>query len=333
MTALAFALAFWYPFAPIFLSMHFTMKTNFQLMMRRKRWSLSDEFSWRAARRHPRVPDGEYACDAFDQHSVGWCGCCYIVAVVQAIEDRGHIARPRRARHKVDMQTVVDHFNTLVAARDGWNACHGGYPEHVVECLASGVCPLLTTRCRRWLGHPARTHRTPLNTAPFRVTGVRRVPTSKVMHEIHARGPVVLEIAAEALKALDVEGVVTDATLRESNHAVAVVGWTRRRGERCWIVRNSWGTHRVPKAIPDDVHCVDEDGNRCDNVRWEYWSGDPELPGFCYIPMSHPMFHHADTTPWIVPSVYLSSPPSHDTVGTIETTTDRTSSRAKDTER
>ena len=259
-------------------------------------------FSWRNVRNHPRVPDGTYADATFDQHSLGWCGCCYIVAVVQTIEDRGHVAHPRDTRHRIDMQTVVDHFNTSATSDDSqWNACHGGYPMHVVECLMSGVCPLVTSQPKRWLGHPSRTRRTPLSTAPYSVTGVQRMGTHEVLEEIYARGPVVLEINAQTLKTVDGEGIVTDRSPNVPNHAVSVVGWknTTRAGP-CWIVRNSWGQHRVPKAIPDDVMCVNEDGNRCE-IEWEYWVGDPNAPGFCYLPMSLPIFQLSD--PWIVPTV------------------------------
>lgn len=261
-----------------------------------------DSFSWRDVRGHPDVPNGSYATTTFDQHSVGWCGCCYIVAVVQTVEDRGHIAQPLTARYRVDMQTVVDHFNTSVPSEDTpWNACHGGYPSHVVECLIRGVCPLVTTQHQSWKGHPSHTHQTPLSTAPFRVTGVQRIPTRDVMDELYRRGPVVLEISGHTLKSVDGQGVVTDHTPNIVNHAVSVVGWkqTAHAGP-CWIVRNSWGQHRVPVAIPDDIMCVDESGNRCE-VKWEYWVGDPHAPGFCYIPMSHPIFHMSD--PWIVPIV------------------------------
>ena len=265
---------------------------------------MSANFSWRAydPRADPRargLARGSYATDMFDQHSVGWCGCCYIVAVVQTIEDRGHVRLG--ARHRVDMQTVLDHFHANHAGDgDAWNACHGGHPAHVIECLASGACPLRSDSASTWRGHPARTSRTPLSDAPFRVVGVRRVPSSAVAAEILAHGPVVLEICAATLKSVDAAGVVTDLSYCSANHAVAVVGWTTRNGVLCWIVRNSWGRARVPAAIPDDLACVSETLNACDVV-WEYWVGDPRDPGFCYLPASHPALHLSH--PWIVPDL------------------------------
>ena len=169
---------------------------------------------------------------------------------------------------------------------------------HVIECLVSGVCPLVITKYKHWRGHPSWTKKTPLSNTPFRVTEVHRISTRDVMDEIYRRGPVVLEINAQTIKSVDREGIVTDRSPNVPNHAVSVVGWkqTARAGP-CWVVRNSWGQHRVPKTIPDDVMCVDEDGNRC-QVDWEYWVGDPHAPGFCYIPMSLSIFHTSD--PWIV---------------------------------
>ena len=266
--------------------------------------SVSDEnFSWLRTRSHPDVPDGTYAGASFDQHSLGWCGCCYIVAVVQAVEDRAHIALPHMPRSFIDMQAVVDHFNHSQGRwEDDWNACHGGYPLHVGECLVSGVCPVRvsTAAPRRWFGHPSRTDRTPLSNVPFRVTHVERMATADVREELFRRGPVVLEISGETIKSTDRAGVVTDQTPRPANHAVSVVGWTTTHAGLAWIVRNSWGRNRVPRAIPDDVHCVNEDGNRCE-VEWEYWVGDPDASGFCYLPMSHPTLHTSD--PWIVPHI------------------------------
>ena len=260
------------------------------------------DFSWRATRAHGHVPDGTYAGATFDQHSMGWCGCCYIVAAVQAIEDRGHIARPQNPRHTVDMQTVLDHFSTSASAEgSAWNACHGGSVMHVVKCLVSRACPLLTTRHKRWLGHPSRTARTPLSTAPYRVASVTRFRTRDVLAELYRHGPVILEINANTLKSCDRDGVVTDLAPAPPNHAVSVVGWRHTQSAGlCWIVRNSWGQNRVPVDIPDDTLCVDKDGNRCE-VEWTYWAGDPANPGFCYLPMSYPMLHTSD--PWIVPHV------------------------------
>lgn len=271
------------------------------MMPKKVQCLLQMDFTWRDVHSHPHVPDGSYAGTTFNQHRMGWCGCCYIVAVVQTVEDRGHITRPNDTRHTVDMQTVVDHFNTSQTLEtQRWNACHGGDPVHVIECLVTGACPVVTTRRKRWLGHPLRTSNTPLGTAPFRVTGVERTSTHNIMDEIHKRGPVVLEISAQTIKTVDSMGVVTDRSPNPPNHAVSVVGWKSTHAGPAWIVRNSWGQHRVPKSIPNDLQCVDIHANRCD-VEWEYWVGDPHAPGFCYLPMSHPLLHMSD--PWIVPIV------------------------------
>ena len=45
---------------------------------------------------------------------------------------------------------------------------------------------------------------------------------------------------------------------------------------------------------------MSESRNEC-SVTWEYWVGDPEQTGFCYLPCSHPALHV--THPWIVADV------------------------------
>jgi hypothetical protein len=265
---------------------------------------LSNDLSWRNVRAHPRLPPGSYATDIFDQHALSWCGCCYLVAVVQAVEDRGHILLGGE-RHRIDMQTVLDHMREDELGPT-WNACHGGYPEHVVACMASGQCPLRTSVCRRWVGHAMPTHRTPLSDAPYHVMGHDElVCAADVARELVAHGPVVLDVCAQTLKAVDAQGRVTDMEERTLNHAVSVIGWKHVGGVLCWIVRNSWGKHRVPAALPDDLGCVTLHGNACE-VQWEYWVGDPKDPGFVYLPVAHPGLHGTHPSPWLAPRVVRS---------------------------
>lgn len=250
---------------------------------------MMDDFVWRGA-------------EVFDQHAKSWCGACYLVAVVQVVEDRGNLLL-RGARHHVDLQTVLDHFEDA-EREEGWNACHGGIPMEVVDCLAARTCPLRTstTETTRWLGYPMHTTRTPLSDAPFVVTGGERLPAARVADEVRAHGPVVLEVDADTLKSVDAHGVVTTDAYAEPNHAVAVLGRKTVRGVACWVIRNSWGTRRVPREIPDDLSCVAHGENACE-VRWEYWVGDPSNPGHCYLPVSHPCALVDD--PWIAPRVAL----------------------------
>lgn len=273
------------------------------------------DFSWRAVRASDgAAPPGRYAAEAVDQHRASWCGCCYMVAAVQCVEDRLHVARARSARAapgrvRLSLQHVLDHFVEL-DAEPGWNACHGGFPLHVFECMGRGACPLVEEGGLRgrpvWRGHPRPVDRTPVDAAPrFRVANARRVPPDEVTRELLDRGPIVLEVSAHTLKKVDGRGVATDLTPRAANHAVAVVGWRDVDGEPCWIVRNSWGASRVPRAVPRDVSCVSRDGNDCE-VEWEPWSGDPTDPGFALLPCSYAPLRRADgVSPWVAADVHL----------------------------
>lgn len=222
-----------------------------------------------------------------------------MVAVVQCVEDRGHVLlAPRRDRVRLDVASVVDQFSHAYQR----NACHGGRPEDVVDCLATGTCRLYqASPASRWRGHPrpTRVSRLPSN-VPYSVAGYTTPRTvDDVKRHVYEDGPVVLLTNADTLKAVDSRGVATDPTPRPINHSVSVVGWT---DDGHWIVRNSWGRHRVPKAVPVDMRCVSFDANACE-VEWEPWTGDPDDPGFLYLPIHHASLHPPHPSPWIVPHV------------------------------
>lgn len=268
-------------------------------------------FSWRAVRRSDRagVPPGNYAADAIDQHTPHWCGCCYLVAAAQCVEDRARIALARcggrTAPTRLVLQTLLDHFVEW-SAGPGWSACHGGFPLHVLQCLADGTCPMLVeeeTQCAAWWGFPRVLRRCPAPTARYRVTNARRVAPHTVRDALVREGPVVLEVNATTLKSVDARGVVTDLTPRLPNHAVCVVGWRRVGRCDCWVVRNSWGATHVPRDLPTDLEtCVGPNRNEC-VVEWEPWRGDPHDPGFLLLPQSFPPLQSTTPSPWIAATV------------------------------
>lgn len=260
-----------------------------------KKTSVQRQFSWRRSRdaRFAGYPSYTYAADAFDQHAASWCGCCYLVAAVQVVEDRGHLFMSRGSkyalpRHVLSLQSVMDHFQVWNDDASGWNVCHGGSALRVLACMKGGACPL-TGRTTTWHGF-ARTRRvSDAADAPFRVRHVRVVEgTEAAQRELFANGPLLLEMSAQTAKAIDGRGVVTDPTPRPVNHAVSVVGWERVDGVLHWVVRNSWGKERAPKTLPTDyIDCVAVDRNRCQN-HWEAWRGMPNDPGFFLVRADHP---------------------------------------------
>ena len=260
-------------------------------------------------RGHPRVPDGAYACDVVNQHEVNWCGACYLVAAAQMVQDRAHIALKARDPHdtatvpQLSLQMLMDHFEDQDVIH-GWNVCHGGHPLHVLQCIEAGVCPMVIERAPLpvWMGFARATQTCPnSDLCDFRVSNSRRIHPSQVAAQLWAQGPVVLEVSAQTLKSADAEGVVRSEQPRRTNHAVSVVGMhIVADGTVCWVVRNSWGTSRVPRDLPVDYEeCVAVGRNHC-MVDWDPWHGDPGDPGFCYLPTSHPSLHETQPSPWIV---------------------------------
>ncbi len=264
---------------------------------------LPSSFSWRSRHDAARLamPRRVFATDAINQHEMSWCGCCYAVAVVQTVEDRSHI-RLRRKYH-VSMKHIMDHLQAWAQEHDGWNVCHGSSPARVLECLTEGQCPLVTDR-RRWNfpGFPRTRSRCDRSDFPMRITGFRRVPETQVKHELINVGPLVLNISHVTCREVDSDGVSTDLVLRPVTHCVSVVGWTVRNDIECWVVRNSWGTERVPARLPEDYKtCVGVDRNEC-RTTYRPWTGMPSDPGFFLLPTSHPGLH-IPTTPWIAVDV------------------------------
>lgn len=198
-------------------------------------------------------------------------------------------------KNELSIQVLMDHFKEDL---QGWSACHGGFPLHVLECMASHTCPMIWAPKREstWLGFSQILDYC-LAADPWdgpEVHSPQRIDVSKVKHSILHEGPIVLEVNGDTLKSIDARGVVTDLTPRAPNHAVCVVGWKNE----FWIIRNSWGKRRVPTNIPADLNCVGPNRNEC-TVEWQKWSGDPQDPGFVLLPKSFPPLHNKNSPPWV----------------------------------
>lgn len=264
----------------------------------------NESFSWR--RLHGRdLTHESVADDAINQHAMSWCGFCFVVAAIQCIQDRGNILLFKQhsiGRIQIDIQSIVDQFSNVYNR----NACHGGRPTDVIECVVQNKCVLYrASSSTRWRGHPRvlgdTLSRLPSN-IPYTVTGYERPRTvEEVKRHIRDHGPVVLMIHSDNLKSVDARGVATDLTPRPINHSVSVIGWT---DDDCWIVRNSWGRARVPRNIPVDMSCVSFQSNHCE-VDWEPWVGDPRNPGFLYLPMRLASLHPPNPSPWVAPLVAM----------------------------
>jgi len=86
-----------------------------------------------------------------------------------------------------------------------------------------------------------------------------------MMKEIFARGPVAAAVDATVL--LDYKGGVKNGGCASgADHAVSVVGWGEEKGEKYWVVRNSWGEYwgelgffRVGRGNGNSL-CIEESG-------------------------------------------------------------------------
>ena len=166
--------------------------------------------------------------------------------------------------------------------------------------MAEGRCPLVAPAAHpEWRGYPRTlaATRAPTWACAWRARAASR-PTRCASP---ARGPVVLEVNAATLPARRARR--RRPPPRAPNHAVAVVGWTTDAAAGpCWVVRNSWGARRVPRALPSDLGCVSHQGNACE-VEWEPWSGDPRDPGFLLLPASFAPLRATAPSPWVAADV------------------------------
>lgn len=69
----------------------------------------------------------------------------------------------------------------------GWNACHGGHPLHVIECIGNRECPVVWTDRTPLLGYAReRVKCTASNPYIERavISSPRRIPESEVKTQI-----------------------------------------------------------------------------------------------------------------------------------------------------
>lgn len=260
------------------------------------------------------IASGNYASDVINQHKSSWCGCCYMVSVVQMLQDRTHIALGKNKQNSImipwvvfDLQDLLDSYQAHKGPyTDGWNACKGGLPLHVLNAIENGYCPLLLqSKNSVWLGHPRNIKNKQATNLNLKIENSRRiVPTKDVEKCIIEKGPVVLTISAQTLIDIDQNGYAQCTEELKPNHAVSVIGWKYNNGKKYWIVRNSWGEKQVPKSLPDDMSCVTVDGNDC-QISMKLWTGDVNNPGYIYVPVDFRPLNDDTNSPWFEADVIL----------------------------
>ena len=129
---------------------------------------------------------GEYTSAVIDQHRSKWCGCCYLLATVQSVQDRVHIALGKRhanvaARPIVifDAQLALDAYNHYHKSEDAaWNACHGGSALDVMQGVLEGKIPLVRTVRDTWMGYPQPYTTDKKRPTEVTLTGCERISTA-----------------------------------------------------------------------------------------------------------------------------------------------------------
>lgn len=269
-----------------------------------ERWSwqdvsVVDALAW-GDKFDSQLAPGCYLSPVFDQHVSKWCGCCYLVSVVQMLQDRMHVAlgihdpdTPMFPCFSFNMQLALDTYNAYERSTNpDWNACHGGTPLRVMRAIQKNKCNLrLQSQGEVWFGHPLSLERLPKMQRNFRIRNPDTLQNRSlyIQLRIYKYGPVVLGINSKCLlhdRIIANGGVVDSTVVSPPDHALTVVGWKRLDGKLHWIARNSWGPFSVPAMRPEDPSCVGEGFNICETGT-VVWVGDESNPGYAYIPFDY----------------------------------------------
>ena len=258
-------------------------------------WTNVDDHDSDAYRRATGVPlrAGKYASDAVNQHSDAYCGCCFLVATLQCVQDRFNIKHAPQVLigtdfrvHHFDLQAAVDEYSEahdrdqkrletsgVRVSREtsrGWNACMGGDPLDVGQALAADAFRL--RRAHPWTQWSSRacgaTPRLPIETREYPVLAVHPLPQDDLagLKRALLRGPLVVGVRAKGLWQLLDGGVPQECGSSggaDRDHVVSVLGWTLHGGAEHWVARNSWGDGRGSRIYsrPADVRLCTP---RCD---------------------------------------------------------------------
>lgn len=231
------------------------------------------------------------------QHAPVYCGSCWVHAVVAMLNDRLKIAR-RGAFPDVMLARQFLINCAPKSAEDGsvtigFNGCDGGDEKDIYRMLLTHTIPDETCLPYEALNHTCDARHQCANCLPALdgsggppscftvpryasfgiaawavVTDMNMTDAERehaMMTEIHARGPIVCELAA--IEEFDTGytdiarqhgGVyVTDThvTTDDINHDVEIAGWGETKdGTKYWVARNSWCAHaRATRALASQL--------------------------------------------------------------------------------
>lgn len=266
-----------------------------------------------------KIAPGIYTSRIFNQHMSKWCGCCYMVSVLQCIQDKMNIAlgiespdTTAQPYIELNYQIALDAYNSHRQKKyPDWNACKGGNPVAVIECIRDGIVPLVVTSSDgfAWFGHPNDYIG---HASDLQVSGARIAVENKLNHiqsQIFKFGPLVLGINSNCMNDAGISrrnGLIDTSVSGKRNHAVVVVGWKEVDGQGCWVVRNTWGTSTAPSRLPNELNCVTKGRNVC-QIETINWYGDPHNHGYVYVPFNYQSIQ-GTPSPWyfVCPNVLTS---------------------------
>ncbi len=244
-----------------------------------------------------KIAQGTYTSPVINQHKSKWCGCCYLVSVIQVIQDQINMAigitNPQKKMKpfvEVNLQIALDTYNEIRRIHHpDWNACQGGNPLKLIESIQDGNIPLKYTNSDGfgWYGHPTSQKYDLISDIFLKKENiVLENITEKIQISIFKYGPIILGINANCVSKAAADGIIDTNVYGERNHAVTVIGWRTIKNKKHWIARNSWGMKLAPKKSPKDLNCVQTDSNTC-HIETQKWFGDRNLGGYFYIPFDY----------------------------------------------
>ena len=306
----------------IFLSIHILLyklayadKHNISTSLIPKSWnwdsiSLNDAHIW-STFFGKNIAHGCYASFIFDQHMSRWCGCCYLVSVLQMIQDKMNIVlglnnwkQEAKPFVRFDFQIALNAYNSYQqknSKNQDWNACLGGNPVNVIKAIETDNIPLCVVDNKgfAWYGYPVDYNYTKGDVKLKKNKNpVLNNDVQTVQYEIFKYGPVVLSINSNCITDPSLNkrhGMIDTNIIGTRNHAITVIGWCNKFGKMCWIGRNTWGkNNKAPNSIVDKS-CVKKSKNTCDTSNHVEWFKG----GFIYIPFNYNIIM-AEPSPWFV---------------------------------
>jgi len=183
----------------------------------------------------------------------GGCGSCYAMAAISSLESRFRVATENRFKTSLSSQDVLScsYYN---------QGCEGGYPFLVGKHAHD--FGLVEESCAKYQGAdiPCGAEKCQ-NSKRYYVSDYGYVGgyyggcnEVAMMKDIHQHGPLMIAFEAPGNLFYYTGGIFTGSKpdsedehvaglniWEKTNHAVVAVGWGVEKGQKYWIIKNTWG--------------------------------------------------------------------------------------------